>query len=57
MLVIRPHDSVLVVDPACKPEDVGELVLDYLPRLTSRVSYARKQKKNAARLELGPNLE
>ena len=52
VLVIRPHDSVFAVDPGCKPEDAEQLVKDYVPRLASGVEWARKEKKQAARLEL-----
>lgn len=54
VLVIRPHDSVFAVDPRCKPEDAEELVKQYLPWLASRVEATRREKKQAARLELGP---
>lgn len=54
VLVIRPHDSVFAVDPRCAPADAEELVKDYVPRLAERVDVARKEKKAAARLELGP---
>ena len=54
VLVIRPRDSVFAVDPQCKPEDAEELVKQYLPRLASQVEHARREKKQAARLELGP---
>jgi len=57
VLVIRPHDSVFSVDPRCKPEDAAERVLEYLPRLAGRVEETRRDKKQAARLELGPNRE
>lgn len=54
VLVIRPHDSVFAVDPRCAPADAEQLVKDYVPRLAERVDLARKEKKTAARLELGP---
>lgn len=54
VLVIRPHDSVFSVDPGCKPEDAEQLVKDYLPRLAGKVEATRREKKQAARLELGP---
>jgi cysteine synthase len=54
VLVIRPHDSVLAIDPLCAPCDAEQLVKDYLPRLVERVDLARREKKQAARLELGP---
>jgi len=57
VLVIRPHDSVFAVDPRCKAEDAGERVLEYLPHLVSRVEHDRREKKRAARLELGENRE
>lgn len=57
VLVIRPHDSVFAVDPRCAPEDAERLVIDYVPRLAGRVEAARREKKQAARLELGPNRE
>lgn len=52
VLVIRPHDSVFAVDARCKPEDAEQLVKDYVPRLASRVEADRREKKQAARLEL-----
>lgn len=52
VLVIRPNDSVFAVDPQCTPTDAGELCAEYLPRLMQRVEHARKEKKQAARLEL-----
>jgi hypothetical protein len=57
VLAIRAHDSVFSVDPRCKPEDAGERVLEYLPHLVGRVEATRREKKQAARLELGPNRE
>jgi cysteine synthase len=54
VLVIRPHDSVFAVDPDCAPSDAERLVIDYVPRLAERVEAARREKKQAARLELGP---
>jgi len=54
VLVIRPHDSVFSVDPACRPEDAEGLVIEYVPHLAGRVEGTRRQKKQAARLELGP---
>jgi cysteine synthase len=57
VLVVRPHDSVLSVDPRCKPEDAAERVIEYVPLLAGRVEEARREKKQAARLELGPNRE
>ena len=52
VLVIRPHDSVFAVDPLCAPADAEERVKEYVPRLAERVDLARKEKKQAARLEL-----
>jgi hypothetical protein len=57
VLVIRPHDSVFAVDPRCAPADAEQLVKDYISRLASRVEVARCEKKQAARMELGPNRE
>lgn len=57
VLVIRPHDSVFSVDPKCKPEDARDLVEMYVPRLAGRVEADRREKKQAARLELGENRE
>lgn len=57
VIVIRPHDSVFSVDERCKPEDARDLVEEYLPRLAGNVEQARQEKKQAARLELGPNRE
>jgi hypothetical protein len=57
VLAIRPHDSVFAVDLKCKPEDAADLVTEYLPRLVGRVEQTRREKKQAARLELGPNKE
>ena len=54
VLVIRPHDSVFAVDPLCAPADAERLVNDYVPRLAGRVEQARRDKKQAVRLELGP---
>jgi cysteine synthase len=52
VLVICPHRSVFSVDPACAPEDAQRLVEEYVPRLAERAELARKEKKQAARLEL-----
>ena len=52
VLVIRPHDSVFAVDPRCPPADAERLAVEYIPRLAERVELARKEKKQAARLEL-----
>ncbi len=41
------------VDPRCAPADAEQLVKDYVPRLAERVEVARKEKKTAARPELG----
>jgi len=57
VLVIRPHDSVFAVDPRCAPADAEQLVKDYVPRLAANVEWAGKEKKTAARLELGENRE
>jgi cysteine synthase len=57
VLVIRPHDSVFAVDPRCAPEDAEKLVMQYVRALASSVEWARKEKKQAARLELGENRE
>lgn len=57
VLVIRPNDSVFAVDPRCAPEDARGLVEQYIPRLAERVEQARREKKQAARLELGENRE
>jgi cysteine synthase len=54
VLVVRPHDSVFSVDPKCAPTDAERLVMDYVPRLAGRVAQARREKKQAARLEFGP---
>lgn len=53
VLVIRPHDSVFAVDPLCPPQDAERLVIDYVPHLAGRVEAARREKRQAARLELG----
>jgi cysteine synthase len=57
VLVVRPQDSVFAVDPECAPADAERLVQEYVPRLAERVALARKEKKQAARLELGENRE
>jgi cysteine synthase len=57
VLVIRAHDSVFAVDPRCAPEDAQRLVEEYVPRLAGQVEHARREKKQAARLELGENRE
>lgn len=54
VLVIRPNDSVFAVAQGCKPEDAEELATQYLPRLASRLEADRREKKQPARLELGP---
>jgi cysteine synthase len=54
VLVIRPHDAVFDVDPQCSPSDAEAKVMEYLPYLASHVEAARREKKQAARLELGP---
>jgi hypothetical protein len=53
VLVIRPHDSVMAVDPQCKPEDAAERVIAYAPRLAQQAEQARREKKQAARLSGG----
>ena len=57
VLIIRPQDSVFSVDPDCKPEDAGDLVESCLPRPVGNVETARIEKKQAARVEFGPNKE
>lgn len=54
VLVIRPHDSVFLVDPECAPKDAGELVAEYLPFMLSRVEHERKEKRKGIRLDHGP---
>ncbi len=51
VLVIRPHDSVFLVDPECKPMDAFERCAEYLPRLAQRVDHQRKT-KNGIRAEM-----
>lgn len=57
VLVIRAHDSVFAVDPSCAPEDAQRLVEQYVPRLAGQVQNTRREKRQAARLELGENRE
>ena len=57
VVVVRPADLVLALDPRCKPSDAERLVGDYLPLLVERMEQPRKEKKPAARLELGKNRE
>jgi hypothetical protein len=52
VLVIRPHDSVLLVDMRCKPNDAEQLVLEYLPELAAHFGESTKYK--GARLVLEP---
>lgn len=53
VIVIRVSDSVLAADPDLAPTDAADLVVQYLPRLAGDLEAARKEKRPAARLELG----
>lgn len=52
VLVIRPRDSVFLVDVRCKPNDAEQLVLEYLPELAAHFGESTKYK--GARLVLEP---
>jgi hypothetical protein len=52
VLVIRPHDSLLLVDRRCKPDDAEQLVQEYLPELAA--AFGESTKYKGARLVLEP---
>jgi hypothetical protein len=52
VLAIRQRDSVLLIDARCKPEDAGQLLLDYLPELVAH--YGESTKYRGARLVFEP---
>lgn len=52
VLVVRPNDGALAVDPRCAPADAGELLLERLPQLLLNLDEARRGKKDSARVTL-----
>jgi hypothetical protein len=54
VFVIRRDDSVLATDSKLPAKEIGDLVVEYLPRLVQAVPAARQNKEKAARLVLGP---
>lgn len=53
VFVIRRDDSVLATASALPAKDIGDLVVEYLPRLVQAVPESRRNKEKAARLVLG----
>jgi hypothetical protein len=53
VLVIRVGDAVLAADPGLAPTDAAQLIVEYLPHLAGDLDASRKEKRPAARLELG----
>jgi hypothetical protein len=54
VVVIRPDDAVLLVDPRCAPADAEMLVADRLPALADAVEQARREKRKGGRVQLEP---
>ena len=54
VVVVRRDDAVLAADARLTPADAMERVVEYLPGLAADLEASRKQKRSAARLELGP---
>jgi hypothetical protein len=52
VLGIRQRDSVLLLDARCRPEDAGQLLLEYLPELAAH--YGESTKYKGARLVFEP---
>jgi cysteine synthase len=53
VIVIRVNDSALAADPLLAPEDIRERVTSHLPGLILDLVEARKEKRKAARQQLG----
>ena len=53
VVVLRRDDAVLAVDPELAPEDARELLFERIPPLVADLAAARREKRKAARLELG----
>ena len=54
VIVVRRDDAALAADPEIAPMDVKDLVCDRAERLADDLELARKEKRKAARVELGP---
>jgi hypothetical protein len=57
VFVIQRDAAVLATDPRMPARDIGDLVVDYLPRLVQAVPASRQNKEKAARIVLGPAQE
>ena len=53
VLVIRCDDAVLAADAGLAPADAAGLIEEYTPGLAADLAGARKEKRAAARVELG----
>ncbi len=54
VMVVRRDDAALAAHPQVAPEDARDLIEDRIPGLAGDLEAARKEKRKAARLELGP---
>ncbi len=54
VVVVRRDDAALAADPLIAPADIKDLIEDRTSRLVWDLDAARKEKRKAARLELGP---
>jgi phosphoglycerate dehydrogenase-like enzyme len=53
VVVVRVEDAVLAADPGLSASDAEELVAGYMMKLARDLESARREKRRAARLELG----
>lgn len=53
VVIVRVNDSVLAADPGLAAGDAEELVNGYMIKLARDLETARREKRRAARLELG----
>jgi hypothetical protein len=53
VVVVRRDDAALAADPLLAPGDARELLLDRVPLCVADLAAARKEKRPAARLQLG----
>ena len=52
VLVVRPNDGALAVDPRCAPADAGEKLAEQMPALLMDLAAARREGRKAARVEM-----
>jgi hypothetical protein len=57
VVVVRRDDAALAADVDLRPDDAKDLVIERVIDLARDLEAARKEKRKAARLELGPLYE